>query len=178
MNRTAILALTLVTALFLSGCIGAGKLPEDFEEYESAYGFSIDLPEDWTKEMTGASPREMHMEVYESDRAKNPLIMIRAGLKRNPDVDGYADEWSKSLEESGDIIVAKGRAEIGGKDAYRIVRATKDGDYEITDVILVEDRPGEDLLMTLSFRRERSSFDDADWDRFISRIVGSVELEG
>jgi hypothetical protein len=177
MNRTIILALAVVTALVTSGCIGAGELPDEFEEYESAYGFSIDLPEGWTMEMTDASPREMRMEVYESDRAKNPLIMIRADLTRNPDVEGSVEEWSELLEESWDII-AKGRAEIGGKDTYRMVRTSKDGDYEITDVVWVEDRPGEDLFMMLSFRRERSSFDDTDWDRFISRIVGSVELEG
>ena len=112
--------------------------------------------------------------MYESDRDKDPLIKITTSLTRNPDVEDFVEMWSELLGESWDII-ANDRAEIGGKDAYRMIWISER--YEITDVIWVEERPGEDLFMVFAFRRENSSFGDADWNEFIDRAAGSLEFK-
>jgi hypothetical protein len=176
MDRTAALTIAIATALFLSGCIGAGKLPDEFEEYESEYGFSIDLPEGWVvREQRMPSPGEFYLECYPSERNKNPDIELHI--------------WNSSIERLDDFV----RGQYGGA----IPEGTTD--YRIADMmgkkVVTQDGGDEHIAFyfqagserdwleiryyygRLSFRRDPSSFDDAEWNMFVNRVAGSLEFE-
>jgi len=98
MKRIASLTIALVAMLFLSGCVGSEKLPEDFEGYESEYGFSIDLPKGWVvQERRMPSPGEFLLECYPSEHSKNPDIEFHVWNSSIEDVDDFLKNFMMAI---------------------------------------------------------------------------------
>jgi len=176
MNRTVILALAVVTALVTSGCIGAGELPEDLEEYESAYGFSIDLPEGWVvREQRMPSPGEFYLECYPSERNRNPDIELHVWNSGIKSLEEFVREQHK-----GRMPVDISDRRIADMTGKKVV--TQDGGDEHIAFYFQAGSERDWLEIRyyygrLSFRRDPSSFDDAEWNMFVNRVAGSLEFE-
>ena len=162
--------------------IGAGKLPDDFEEHESEYGFSIDLPEGWVMYTHQEYPGRFSLECYPREHGRN---------SKNPDVYLYTWDfvWDSVVRDLDDFVERQLRdkvpddtseCKIAGRDGKRVL--THDDKYEfVSFYFFVRDIEVEDtqsrLYGRLSFRRKLSSFDDAEWNRFVERVAGSLEFE-
>jgi hypothetical protein len=176
MNRTTILAVTLIISLALSGCIETGdELPDDFEEYESEY-ISMDLPEDWViREQRMISPGEFYLECYPSERNKNPVIELHIWNSSVESLDDFVKEQHVG-ERPGNVMDCR----IADRTGKKVVRQDGENEYTVFYFRIGGERYGREMRYyygKLSFSRNISGFDDADWDMFVNRIVRSLEFE-
>jgi len=176
MKRIASLTIALVAMLFLSGCVGSEKLPEDFEGYESEYGFSIDLPKGWVvQERRMPSPGEFLLECYPSEHSKNPDIEFHVWNSSIEDVDDFLKNFY-----DGHLPKGIGDFRIADRTGKRVVSSDDRYEYIMFYFPTNHERYRFDIRYyygMLTFRRGLSSFDDAEWNRFVDRIAGSLELE-
>jgi hypothetical protein len=179
MKRIASLTIALVAMLFLSGCVGSEKLPEDLEEHESEYGFSIDLPKGWViREWRMPSPGDFDLECYPSEHgkdAKNPDVELRIWNTGTRNLDDFVRDFYDGEMPEG--ISDRRIADRAGK---KVISRDDENEYTTFYFQIRSERDGLSkryYYCRLLFRRELSSFDDADWNRFVDRIAGSLELE-
>jgi hypothetical protein len=176
MNRTTILAVTLATVLFLSSCIGAGELSEDLETHSIGYDLSIDLPKGWVKTEWEMLPSgEFSMECYPSEHSRNPDIEIHIYYPDTRDLDRFVEHQLKGV--SVDEVRDYAFPEMAGKKVVQ-----RDNGYEYVRFYfpVEETESGSEMLYLygrLSFRRDLSTFNDAEWSRFVEKVANSLEYD-
>ncbi len=166
----ALIAIALITALLLAGCVE--ELPGEFEEYESEY-FSMDIPEDWVKHKYEFSPGEPLFEFYPNEHSKNPDIELRIFNSGIEDLDEFIEAIGSNFNSISDCRIA-------GTTGKKVMHTDSEYEYITFYFPMKTERYRFDVrhyYCRLMFRRELSTFDDAAWNNFVERVAGSLELD-